>query len=55
MRAAYPDATEETSFASDSAIRVTDGDGSILFEFRGGLAFEITVLADEPAPIEFCG
>ncbi|WP_139230854.1 hypothetical protein [Microbacterium sp. cf046] len=55
VRAAYPNATEEKTLFSDSALRVTEGDTSIIFEFRDGLAYMVTVLpATEEIPPEYC-
>lgn len=55
VRTAYPDATVEETLFSDSALRVTMGDTSIIFEFRDGLAYMVTVLpATEEIPPEYC-
>lgn len=54
--AAYPDAAPDQVLHADSALRVTDGDNSMVFEFRSGLVYIITVLsASEPVPAEYCG
>jgi len=55
VRTAYPDAAEEETMHSDSALRVTEGDTSIVFEFRDGLAYMVTVLpSTEEIPAEYC-
>ncbi|MDQ7880048.1 hypothetical protein Q9R08_18810 [Microbacterium sp. QXD-8] len=56
VRAVYPDAATEDALNADSALRVTEGRGAIVFEFRDGVAYFITVLpASEPLPAEYCG
>ncbi|MFG6474917.1 hypothetical protein ACFXP7_00850 [Microbacterium sp. P06] len=53
--AAHPEAEPEDVLYADSALRVTDGDGSMVFQFRSGVVYMITVLpASEPVPAEYC-
>ena len=55
VRAAYPSATEAEPHNVDTALRYTDGDGSIVFAIRQGLVQGVTVLAADAAePWEYC-
>lgn len=54
--AAYPDATTDSVLNSESALRVTEGSSAMVFQFRDGAVYLVTVLpASEPVPAEYCG